>query len=376
MTGQPRSATLPRMGETLDCLVIGAGVVGLAVARALARSGREVVIAEAEDRFGTVTSARNSEVIHAGIYYPTHSLKAQFCVRGRQDLYDFCARFGVEARKVTKLIVATSEAEVETLHALKNQAAQNGVPLTWLEATAAQALEPNLACSAALLSPETGIVDSHALMTALLGDAESHGAKVAYRTPVTHGEPVPGGIKLTLSGAEETSVTCRHVVNCAGLSAQTITAAMAGARAGPTLRLAKGNYFSLTGRVPFQRLIYPVPQEGGVGVHFTLDLAGRGRFGPDVEWIDDLDYTVDPARGGAFYSTIRRYWPGLPDGALQPAYAGIRPKIDMKNGQASDFMIQFDDETDCPGYVALYGIESPGLTCCLAIADYVAERLT
>ena len=363
------------MTQHVDCLVIGAGVIGLATARALARAGREVIISEAEDQYGSITSARNSEVIHAGIYYPTGSLKARLCVAGRQQLYDFCNSHGVSARKTTKLIVATTQDEIRTLENLQSKAAENGVSLTPLDAEEAKRLEPELACTAALLSPETGIVDSHGLMTSLLGDAEVHGAVLARATPVLGGRANEKGWLVRFGGADPVEITCQQVINCAGLSAQAVTARFEGVAPGPPQKLGKGNYFSLAGSVPFQRLIYPVPVPGGVGIHFTLDLGGQGRFGPDVEWIDGIDYDVDPSRGTAFYTAVRRYWPSLPDGALQPAYVGIRPKIDMKNGQVSDFMIQFPDETGCPGFTALYGIESPGLTASLAIADYIAERI-
>ena len=362
--------------EKIDCAVIGAGVIGLAVARKLAAAGREVLLLEAESAFGTVTSARNSEVIHAGIYYPTGSLKARLCVEGRRLLYAYCSERGIGHRRCGKLIVATGEPQAQELAAIAAKARANGVDdLRLLAGDEARALEPALECTAALLSPSTGIIDSHDLMLALLGDAERDGAVLAREACVTGGAAADGGVVLRVaSGGEETELLAGLVVNCAGLGAQGVAAAIAGVDPAsvPPLSYAKGNYYSLAGRAPFSRLIYPVPEAAGLGVHLTLDLGGQARFGPDVEWISDIDYTVDPRRADAFYAEVRRYWPALPDGALQPAYAGIRPKPHAPGAAARDFLISMPTEHGVRGLIHLYGIESPGLTACLALADHVA----
>jgi len=370
--------------ETVETLVIGAGVVGLAVARILALAGHEVVIAEAAEAFGTETSARNSEVIHAGIYYAKDSLKARLCVAGREALYRYCAERGVTARRVGKLIVATDPGQEPELRQLQARAAANGVTdLRWLSATEAQALEPQLACTAALLSPSTGIIDSHGLMLACLGEAEDHGAMLALHAPVQAGHVEADGMVLEFGGPAPMKLKARHVVNAAGLQAQAVANRIRGLRPGsvPPCHYAKGNYFVLSGiRAPFTRLIYPVPEPGGLGTHVTLDLAGQMRFGPDVEWIERIDYSVDPARGDRFYSAVRRYWPGLPDGAIQPGYAGIRPKLSRpghgaSGGAADDFMVQGRAAHGVRGLINLFGIESPGLTASLALADHVAALL-
>lgn len=366
------------MAESVETVVIGAGVVGLAIARALALQGREVIILEAESAFGTGISARNSEVVHAGLYYPKDSLKARFCVQGRKALYDFAASHGVPLQKCGKLVVATSDTEVPALARIREKAMANGVDdLEELTAAEACALEPALACRGALLSPSTGIVDSHALMLAMLGDAESEGAMLALNAPMLTGKVSGTGFVLEVGGSEAMTLECRQVINSAGLSAPGVAQGIEGMPPSlvPQLWLARGNYFSLEGRSPFTRLIYPVPESAGLGVHLTLDLGGAARFGPDVEWIQEIDYQVDPARGERFYASIRRYWPELKDGSLHADYAGIRPKIQAPGDPARDFMIQGADVHGISGLVNLFGIESPGLTASLAIGDYVADML-
>jgi len=361
--------------ERLECAVVGGGVVGLAIARALAQAGREVVILEAEDAYGTMTSARNSEVIHAGIYYPTDSLKARLCVSGKHALYDFARSHGVKHQQCGKLIVATSANEVSALETLKEKASANGVgDLEWLTGSDVATLEPEVQCHAALLSPSTGIIDSHGLMLALLGDAEEAGAMLALNAPVTGGSVRDnGGVILEVGGDTPMTLSCDLVINTAGLGAQSVSRQISGLPTDPIppQHFAKGNYFILSGKNPFSRLIYPAPEAAGLGVHVTIDLGGQCRFGPDVEWVDEVGYEVDPRRGDVFYDAVRRYWPGLPDDSLLPGYAGIRPKLQAPGEAAKDFMIQSAAETGVEGYIALYGIESPGLTSCLAIADHV-----
>jgi L-2-hydroxyglutarate oxidase LhgO len=364
--------------ESVDCVVVGAGVVGLAVARALALAGREVIVVEAAEGIGTETSSRNSEVIHAGIYYPKGSLMARTCVAGRRLLYAYCAEHGVPHRNCGKLIVATNEAESGRLVEIKTRAEANGVEgMRLLSASEAQALEPNLQCTAALLSPATGIVDSHSYMLALQGDAESNGAMLAFHSPVIGGRATEDGVELEIGGSEPMKLRCRLMVNSAGLHAPALARQIAGMPCEhiPTAYYAKGNYFTLTGRSPFSRLIYPVPVPGGLGVHITVDLGGQAKFGPDVEWISSIDYTVDPHRADKFYDAVRRYWPGLKDGALQPGYAGIRPKIVPAGAPAQDFVIQGPNEHGVPGLINLFGIESPGLTASLALAEEVRARV-
>jgi L-2-hydroxyglutarate oxidase LhgO len=362
--------------DSVECVVVGAGLVGLAVARALARDGREVVILEAEDAIGTHTSSRNSEVIHAGIYYPKGSLKARACVAGRQRLYAYCEQHGVPYRRCGKLIVATNEAQIPELKAIREKAHRNGVTdVVEIPAAEAMRMEPSLHCVAALHSPSTGIIDSHALMLAYLGDAEAAGAMLGLKSSLQKVFIRNGKFEIHVENAEP--VLCRLLVNSAGLRAPSIARLMVGFPAGriPPEYYAKGNYYSLSGRAPFARLIYPVPEPGGLGVHITLDLAGQARFGPDVEWVERIDYAVDPQRAERFYAAIRRYWPGLPEGALSPGYAGIRPKISGPAEPAADFLIQGPAEHGVAGLVNLFGIESPGLTASLALADDVAALL-
>ncbi|MFI4869034.1 MAG: NAD(P)/FAD-dependent oxidoreductase [Steroidobacterales bacterium] len=366
------------MTERIDCAVIGAGVVGLAVARALALSGREVIVLEAESAIGTGISSRSSEVIHAGIYYPTGSLKARLCVHGRELLYRFCALNSVEHRRVGKLIVATSATEVPTLARYEAQARANGVnDLRRLTSEETLQLEPEVRCTAALLSPSTGIVDSHGLMLAYQADLEAHGGVVALNSPVTGGSLNESGIALEVGSAAPMALRVAIVVNCAGLNAQSVSRGVFGvpAPAIPGRFLAKGYYFSLAGRSPFRHLVYPVANSAGLGTHVTLDLNGGARFGPDVQWIESIDYGFDEARKADFAQAIRLYYPQLDDSRLQPAYTGIRPKISEAGQPAADFCIRGPAEHgDCP-YVALYGIESPGLTASLAIAEHVAALL-
>lgn len=372
--------------DQVDVLVVGAGVVGLAVARALALAGRELVVAEAEAHYGSGVSARNSEVVHAGLYYPPGSLKARLCVRGRELLYAYCAARGVAHARCGKLIVATRPEDEAKLVAIHERARACGadVPeaLMPLSAAEARALEPELQCSAALLSPRSGLVDSHGLMTALLGDAEGAGALYARASRIERATRQGSGWRIA-GQAEGTpfELHARWIVNAAGLDAQAVACAIEGfpAAAIPPRHLAKGHYFALAGRAPFTRLIYPTPVDGGLGVHLTLDLAGQARFGPDVQWLPAsdaagaaLDYAVDPARAEAFYAEVRRYWPRLPDGALQPAYSGIRPKISGPGEPAADFRIDGPATHGVAGVVQLFGIESPGLTASLAIAEQVA----
>ncbi|WP_264045020.1 NAD(P)/FAD-dependent oxidoreductase [Methylobacterium flocculans] len=359
----------------MDILVVGAGIVGLAVARALARRGHAVVVAESEGSIGTGISARNSEVIHGGMYYPAGSLRARHCVAGAALLYEFCESHGVPHRRCGKLIVATDEAERAAIVAIAARGETNGVPgLVLLEAAEAKALEPNLACVAALHAPGTGIVDSHALMLALQGDLEDAGGAIAFDTPVAGLAWAGGRWEVTVQGE---ALPFDAVVNAAGLGAQALAATVEGYPAAriPRQVLAKGSYFGCVGRPAFSRLIYPAPVEGGLGIHLTLDLAGRMRFGPDVEWLDAIDYRVDPGRAHAFAQAIRRYWPGLPDGALTPDYAGIRPKLTGPGEPAADFRIEGPAEHGLSGLVHLYGIESPGLTSSLSLAEEVADRL-
>ena len=351
-------------------------MVGIAIARALAMSGREVIVVDAAEGIGTQTSARNSEVVHAGIYYPQGSLMARLCVQGRRKLYAYCAERAVPVRNCGKLIVATSQQESERLPAILARAQANDVEgMRLLTAAEARALEPELACTSALLSSTTGIVDSHAYMLALQGDAESHRATFVFHSPVQSGQVNNGGVEIIVGGEAPMALQCRLLVNSAGLQAPVLARAIHGlaSRFVPTAYYAKGNYFMLQGRSPFSRLIYPVPVPGGLGVHLTLDMGGQTKFGPDVQWIDAIDYAVDPARGAAFYAAVRRYWPGLGDGALVPGYSGIRPKIAPAGDPSHDFVVQGQDIHGVPGLINLFGIESPGLTAAIALGDLVCQ---
>jgi L-2-hydroxyglutarate oxidase LhgO len=366
------------MTETADCVVVGAGVVGLAIARALALAGREVIVLEAESAIGTATSSRNSEVIHAGIYYRPATLKARLCLQGREFLYRYCRERGIPHRRLGKLIIATDDFQLPELHRLHAQALANGVDdLRLVESDEVRAMEPSVRCVAGLHSPSTGIIDSHALMLAYQGEAEEHGASLALRSPVLGGRVGRGGIELDVGGASPLRLRCRTVINAAGLHAHELARRIEGVPAGtvPKVHYAKGVYFALQGRSPFSRLVYPVHERDLFSVHVTLDLQGRARFGPDVEWVETIDYTVDPGRAEAFYAAIRRYWAELPDGALQPAYAGIRPKLTAGGSHGQDFMIVGPDVHGVPGLVQLFGMESPGLTASAAIGEHVAALI-
>ncbi|MCJ2015345.1 NAD(P)/FAD-dependent oxidoreductase [Methylobacterium sp. J-076] len=363
----------------MDVLVVGAGVVGLAVGRAMALRGHAVIVAEAEKAIGTGVSSRSSEVIHAGMYYPAGSLRALHCVEGARRLFYFCERNGIPYRRCGKLIVAGDAGEADAVAAIRTRGEANGVPgLELLDDAQARRLEPNLTCTLALLSPHTGIIDSHALMLALQGEIEDHGGGLAVLTRVERLERSEGRWHATFGGAEAGTMPFDAVVNAAGFGAPALAARTEGYPAGsvPRLHLARGNYFGCTGQAAFTRLIYPAPRvDGGLGIHLTLDLNGRVRFGPDVEWIDAPDYRVDPGRAASFYGAIRRYWPGLPDGALFPDYAGLRPKLTGPGEPAADFRIEGPAEHGLPGLVNLFGIESPGLTSSLSLAEDVSNRL-
>jgi L-2-hydroxyglutarate oxidase LhgO len=360
----------------IDAIVVGAGVVGLAVSRALALTGRSVVVLERADRIGSETSSRNSEVIHAGLYYPPGSLKARFCVAGRKALYAYCASRGVAHKRCGKLVVATDESEMPGLRALAARGAANGVDdLTLISAQEARALEPALNCVGAILSPSTGIFDSHSYMLSLQGDAEAAGASFAFNTPFLAARIEEDGIAVEAGGAEPIRLKTALLVNCAGLHASRVASAIGGLdiKHIPQTRYAKGNYFVLPGRAPFMRLIYPMPAAHGAGLHLTFDVGGQARFGPDVEWVEDIEYSVDPRRGDGFGEAIRRYWPDAPAIALEPAYCGIRPKIAGSREPAADFRIDGPAAHGVAGLINLFGIESPGLTSSLAIADHVVQ---
>jgi L-2-hydroxyglutarate oxidase LhgO len=363
----------------VDCIVIGAGVIGLAAARALARAGREVVILERERLFGMHTSSRNSEVIHAGIHYAPQSLKARLCVAGRDLLYRYCAERGIGHRRCGKFTVATAESQVATLEMIERNALANGVfDLEWLDAEQVRRIEPQLTCVRALSSPSTGIIDSHTYMQSLLADAEAAGANISYGTEVVSLRPTPAGIETCIAEETDPAVRAHLVVNSAGLQAHRVAASIEGfpAQHIPTVSFAKGSYFALTGASPFARLVYPAPRAGGhLGIHMTIDLAGAARFGPDTEWVDVIDYAVEPQRVSIFADVIRQYWPGLDAARLYPAYAGIRPKISGAGEATRDFCISGPQDHGIAGMVNLFGMESPGLTASLALGEYIAALI-
>jgi L-2-hydroxyglutarate oxidase LhgO len=373
--------------EQVDCVVVGAGVVGLAVAREMALQGRETILLERENAFGTISSARNSEVIHAGIYYPKDSLKAQLCVEGNRLLYEYCRSHQVGTQAYGKLIVAADQSQMDDLQAILYKAQNNGVPeIKLISGEEARTLEPNLQCVAAILSSTTGIVDSHGYMLSLLGGFEDAGGMIAYQSPLLKATPIgsngEGGFALEIGGPDGMQLQTKLLINCAGLSAPAVAQTIEGLHASqiPKAYFAKGNYFSLAGKSPFSHLIYPIPEPGGLGVHLTLDMGGQAKFGPDVEWLDieaeeQIDYSVNPKRGEGFYEAVRRYWPGLKEGALQPDYSGVRAKIVPSNAPAGDFCFNGPTQHGLQGLYNLYGFESPGLTSSLAIAAYLERQI-
>ena len=366
--------------EQVAAFVVGAGVVGLAVARALAQAGHETIVAEAQTSIGQGVSSRNSEVIHAGLYYTPGSLKARHCVRGKELLYALCASHGVPHRNCGKLVVAQSDKEAAALETLAARAAANSVPVERLTAAQAQSLEPQLQCVAALSSPTTGIVDSHSLMLALQGDLERAGGFVALGSEVESAVLGRGDEPHLVRMADGSEIAARILVNSASLHAPALARRFEGLDRTtiPREHFAKGNYYSLSGKAPFTHLIYPAPADAWLGVHLTLDLGGQAKFGPDLEWLaarspDEIDYAVDPRSADGFYAEVRRYWPALPDGALQPSYSGVRPKIYGPGEAAPDFRIVGPALHGVRGLVNLFGIESPGLTSSLSIAEHVLE---
>jgi L-2-hydroxyglutarate oxidase LhgO len=378
MVGRSIAAGKHILTELVDCAVIGAGIVGLAITRELALAGREVIVLEAADAIGTHTSSRNSEVIHAGLYYPHGSLKARFCVAGKRLLYEYCAGHGVAHSKIGKIVVAVTPDEIATLKSYVQKAQANGVnDLRWLSREELREMEPAVECIAGFLSPSTGIVDSHALMLAYQGDAESHGAVIAFKSPLKSGKVSADGLVLRVGGDESMTIACRTVINSAGLFAQDVARSIEGMPASsiPPLYFAKAHYYTLSGKPPFRRLVYPVASHAHLGVHVTVDLAGQVRFGPDVSWVDGVNYDFDSSRAPLFYEAIRKYYPGLRDGELQPGYTGIRPKVSGPNEPPADFIIQGPRDHGVAGLIHLYGIESPGLTASLAIAQRVKRLL-
>jgi L-2-hydroxyglutarate oxidase LhgO len=373
--------------EQVDCVVAGAGVVGLAVAREMALQGRETILLEREATFGTISSARNSEVIHAGIYYPKDSLKAKLCVQGNRLLYEYCRSHQVSNRAYGKLIVAADASQLDDLQAILYRAQNNQVPdIKMISGSQAKTLEPQLRCEAALLSGSTGVVDSHGLMLSLLGGFEDAGGMVAYQSPLLSAKPIgskaEGGFELEIGGSDGMKMQTNLLINCAGLSAPALAQKIEGLSKEqiPKPYFAKGNYFSLSGKSPFSHLIYPIPEPGGLGVHLTLDMAGQAKFGPDVEWLEieeegQIDYTVEHRRGEGFYAAVRQYWPGLKDGALQADYSGVRAKIVPPNTPAGDFCFDGPQQHKFQGLFNLYGFESPGLTSSLAISRYLEEQI-
>jgi len=363
--------------DAVDVVVVGAGVVGLAIARALAARGRDTLVLESAARFGTGASSRNSEVIHAGLYYPTGSLKARLCVAGREQLYEFLRARAIAHRRCGKLVVAADAAEAARLAAIASRARANGAEVEMLDRAAALSLEPELSCTAALYSPSTGIVEAHGYMLALLAEAEAHGATLACHHRVTRLVLEKGGVLIGVNGADPT-LRARLLINCAGVEAPALARLIEGFPVEhiPRAYFAKGSYFTLNVRAPFEHLIYPLPEHAGaLGIHLTLDLAGRARFGPDLEWVETCEYRVDPRRAASFYAAIRRYWPRLADGTLEPGYAGVRPKITGPGEDAADFRIDGEATHGIGCVVNLFGIESPGLTASLALAGEALARV-
>ena len=373
--------------DRVDCVVIGAGVIGLAVAREMALQGRETILLERESAFGTISSARNSEVIHAGIYYPKDSLKAKLCVEGNRMLYEYCRTHHVATQPYGKLIVASDDSQLDDLQAILYKAQQNNVPeIKMITGEQAKSMEPELQCSAAVLSASTGIVDSHGFMLSLLGGFEDAGGMIAYQSPLISAKPIGSsaqdGFELEIGGADGMKIQTKLLINCAGMNAPAIAKKIEGLAQEqiPKAYFAKGNYFSLSGKSPFKHLIYPIPEPGGLGVHLTLDMGGQAKFGPDVEWLEideenQIDYTVNPKRGDGFYAAVRKYWPGLKDNALQPDYSGVRAKIVPPNTPAGDFCFNTPKDHGLEGLFNLYGFESPGLTSSLAIAKYLEGQI-
>mgnify|MGYP001201453992 CR=1 FL=1 len=356
-----------------DCVVIGAGVIGLAIGRSLSLTGRDVLVLEENEHIGMVTSSRNSEVIHAGIYYPENSLKAKFCVHGRKIIYDFLCNYNIDYKKLGKLIIATEEKELETLKLLEKNAKENGVNLTYLHAKDVRRLEPEINCVGSLLSEESGIFDSHSFMMAIHSDIEKNGGTVVKKCKVKGGEFIKNGIVVNIDDKEKSKIICNTVVNCSGLGAYKLSNNFIGIKKEgiPKIFYAKGNYFYLNKKAPFKRLVYPLPGKHSLGIHFTPDLSGKGRFGPDIEWIDNVDYNVDNGRLESFYLDIKKYWPKIKKDMLSPGYAGIRTKVSKE--KVSDFIIHTPKETGQRNFYSLYGIDSPGLTSSLSIAEYVAK---